>query len=68
MIPEPFIEGLRDVVPDLKVVLVLSGTPAAGLAVNLWTHLEGENPEYVEREAWRMILYAARESITPHPD
>lgn len=63
---EPFIDSLKEVADDLKVVLVLSGTPQTGLAVNLWTSLEGEDEDQVEREAWRMVAHAAMESIATH--
>lgn len=61
----PFIEGLGEVVDDLRVVLVLSGSPETGLAVNLWTSIDGEG-DAVEREAWRMVIHAAHESIVKH--
>lgn len=70
MIPEgdlePLVQGLHDLAPDLRVVLVLSGSPQTGLAVNLWTSLEGEDEDQVELEAWRMVAHAAMETFATH--
>lgn len=63
---EPFIDGLKEVADDLQVVLVLSGSPQTGLAVNMWTSLEGEDEDQVELAAWRMIANAAMQTIALH--
>jgi hypothetical protein len=57
---ERIVTQLGEVDPDLKVVLVLSGSPATGLAVNLWTDFEGDG---AEMQAWNLIIHAADQVV-----